>query len=433
MGMKVQKTFWGVISILGIGFIAIALSQPDRLPIFYRVVYSCVILIGMCAIWSYFSLRGISVKRTARLLRLEVGQVFEERFEIDNYSPFLRLWVEVRDECNLPGKNSSRVLSWIGPHQHRSYLTYTILTQRGQFPLGPTSLISGDPFGLFSNKCIFQNQQELLVLPLFHIIQNFPSPVGFLPGGRALRKKTQETTPYAAGVREYVAGDALNRIHWPTTARRDRMMVKEFEQDPMADIWIFIDAEAQVQAAISGEKPVIQQPQAYFWWRKFPEIKLSDDTFEYAISMAASLAHFFIRQNRAVGLVSAGKILTVLAAERGERQLYKIFETLSFLHPEGMLPIQGLVDAQLPHLARGSTAILITPSSMATVEIAVESILERDLKPVVILLDSSTFGHGMENTSLQNKLTAHRIPVSNVKCGMDLQKVMETGFPPDFL
>jgi hypothetical protein len=49
--------------------------------------------------------------------------------------------------------------------------------------------------------------------------QFFLAPFGILPGGHALREKTLEVTPYAAGVREYVPGDPLKRIHWPSSEK----------------------------------------------------------------------------------------------------------------------------------------------------------------------------------------------------------------------
>jgi uncharacterized protein (DUF58 family) len=63
-------------------------------------------------------------------------------------------------------------------------------------------------------------------------IHSFPLPSGLLSGGEALRRRTHQITPNAAGVRDYAPGDPLNRIHWISTARRRRLMVKEFELDP---------------------------------------------------------------------------------------------------------------------------------------------------------------------------------------------------------
>jgi hypothetical protein len=55
---------------------------------------------------------------------------------------------------------------------------------------------------------------------------------GLLSGGEALRRRTHYVTTNASGVRDYAPGDSFSRIHWRSTARRNRLIVKEFELDP---------------------------------------------------------------------------------------------------------------------------------------------------------------------------------------------------------
>lgn len=43
--------------------------------------------------------------------------------------------------------------------------------------------------------------------------------------------------------RLYARRMAFNHIHWPTTARARRLMTKEFELDPSADIWLYLDLQ----------------------------------------------------------------------------------------------------------------------------------------------------------------------------------------------
>ena len=52
------------------------------------------------------------------------------------------------------------------------------------------------------------------------------------------------TTPSATSIREYVPGDAYNRIHWKTSARQGELLVKEFELEQTADVLIFLDLHA---------------------------------------------------------------------------------------------------------------------------------------------------------------------------------------------
>ncbi len=77
-------------------------------------------------------------------------------------------------------------------------------------------------------------------------------------------------------------------------------MVREFELDPSADIWIVLDLARDVQAGAGAES-----------------------TEEYGVTATASLAKLFLGQGRSVGLVSQQ---VTLPADRGPRQLERMLE-----------------------------------------------------------------------------------------------------------
>ena len=80
--------------------------------------------------------------------------------------------------------------------------------------------------------------------------------MGILPGGDALRRRTHYVTTNASGVRDYAPGDSYSRIHWRSTARRDRLIVKEFELDPLADIWIVPDMSVFGHTSAKDSSPM---------------------------------------------------------------------------------------------------------------------------------------------------------------------------------
>ena len=106
---------------------------------------------------------------------------------------------------------------------------------------------------------------------------------GELTGGALQGERVQHTTTNVSGVREYQPGDTFNRIHWKTSARQRQLMVKEFELDPFADIWLVLDLDQSTMAG-SGVESVE----------------------EYAVTICASLAKYFLDENRAVGFVLPG-------------------------------------------------------------------------------------------------------------------------------
>ncbi|HEY9077120.1 MAG TPA: DUF58 domain-containing protein [Anaerolineaceae bacterium] len=419
--MTIRGVFW-VVLILLIGSYAGAILTDSIL--FYRLVYLTGGILVVSFLWSLFAVAKLSVRRSERVHRHQVGQVFEERFEINNRFPFFRLWIEVLDQCPLPGKAGSRVLSWIGGNQKRAYISYTQLHTRGLFPLGPTTLISGDPFGFFRVKRVFKEKESLLVLPYVEEIEKFSSPPGVLPGGRAIRRRTPESTPQAAGVREYMPGDSLNRIHWPITVKRDRLMVKEFEQDPHSDVWIIIDGQESVHRRSAN--PYRHSQNDLVWWRSF-NVEIPADTFEYSMTAAGSIANYYIKQGRAVGVICDGQIQVAITAERGERQLNKILDSLAYLEPKGETSISSLVEAQTRHLPRGSTIVLITPSTAPIIEITYHQLQQKSLWPVFVYIDGDLIASDEDNKNVRKSNTIWNIPVIRISSQDTIKQELERG------
>jgi len=247
---------------------------------------------------------------------------------------------------------------------------------------------------------------------------------GVLPGGEALRRRTPQVTSNAAGIREYAPGDSLNRIHWVSTARRNRLMTKEFELDPQAEVWIFLDASETGQASLPYTWP--RKTKEDLWKHKF-EFALPPSTEEYGVSVAASVARYFLRLGRSVGFVSSGQTLTMIPPDRGGRQLGKILESLALIRAEGSLPIWGLVDIQAQHLARGSTIVFVTHSVEQEVVLAAELLTRRGLRPVVVLIDAGSF-NGPEGTDeVAEGLKYMKIPLRIVRRDADLRNALSIG------
>jgi len=390
--------------------------------IFSRFLYTSVLLVVAAWVWTRWVSRRLTVERVSRELRANVGDVFEENYKLTNHGKLPAPWIELANLTTLPFAAGSRLFTLVMGKQTRNYTARTWLTRRGSFQLGPTRITTGDPFGLFAAVREIKPRETLIVFPMMHEVSSFPSPRGMLTGGQVIRQKSMDITPHAAGVREYVHGDAMKRIHWPTSVRRNRLMVKEFEQDPQAEVWIYLDS----QEIVHHQKRHMQQEVPFhdMLLKKRPKIDLPPATLEYAVSIAASLAHYFIRQRRAVGYASAGQAFTVLRAERSERQEAKVLETLAFVNADGKLSIAGLVATQSALLPQGSSVILITPTTRPDLLHAVDDLLLRFLSPIVVLLDVKTFEGPTGTGDLVTALRERRVPVITVACGDDLSQAL---------
>jgi uncharacterized protein (DUF58 family) len=415
--MKAGRIFVALLLLTGI--MGALITGAD---IYSRFLYLSVLLVFGSWGWTFWVARGLRLSRSARILRANVGDFFEEHFEVVNGSRVLAPWIEVFNQSAIPYASGSRLLTFVLGRQKRTYLARTWLTRRGAFVLGPTRISTGDPFGLFRSSKEIAAAQTLIILPMLFEIKSFIFPPGLLPGGQVIRRKSPDITPHAAGVREYVHGDAMKRIHWPTSIRRNQLMVKEFEQDPQAEVWLYLDSQKDVH----HEKPQQseQVPVESIFFGRRPDFKLPPSSLEYSISITASLAHYFITQRRAVGYASAGQVFNVHHAERGERQEGKILETLAFVEADGELSISALVAAQASQLPQGSTAILITPTIRPDLLQAVDDLQRRYLRPVVILLDIKTFGGFRGTEKIARSLHERHVPVCVVACDDDLMQAL---------
>jgi uncharacterized protein (DUF58 family) len=392
-------------------------------PAFYsHMLYLGLLLLIGAWLWTFLVARSLRIERFSEARRGSVGDIFKERFDINNGSRLPALWVEVKNATPISA-SGSRLLTTLRAHQKQSYAVRMWLTRRGSFPLGPTIATISDPLGLFRIEKQFAAAKSLTVLPMIFPIESFLSPPGLLPGGQVIRRKSTDITPHASGVREYNSGDPMKRIHWPTSIRRGQLMVKEFDQDPQAEVWLFLDAQQSAQAS-KPHDGIPELPVQDLLFTRRPKFTLPPFTLEYGITITASLAHYFIEQKRSVGFVAADRTYTMIPAEHNERHENKILETLAFLEGKGSMSIAALVGAQARQLPSGSSVILITPTIRDELLIAVDTIQLRNLHPVVILLNAESFGGRAGSDKLATQLMERGVPVCLVNCESDLAKTL---------
>lgn len=398
----------------------------------FSLAYLLTGILVVSFLWSWNSVRGISVRRLTRTRRSQVGQYAEEQFEISNQSLWPKLWLELEDRSTLPWHAASRVINSLRHRGTQRWLVKTLCTQRGRFRLGPVILHSGDPLGIFHNEISLASTGYLVVYPLTLDITTFEPSVSELSGGEARHRRTYQVTTNVAGVREYVTGDSLNRIHWPTTARARRLMTKEFELDPTADIWIYLDLHAPSAAGLpwspQAPEPPLFASQSRHKRRSY--LELPPNTTEYGITAAASLARYFIGRNRAVGMNSRGRTREFVQADRGERQLNKFLEALAVVDAAGDLPFGDLIATDGVRLNRNDTLLAISADASPAWAAALQMLQRRGVNSIAVVLDGTTFGAPRDYDPLLSELSATGIPTYRIRRDDPLDQVLSA--PPLF-
>ncbi|MBA3533517.1 MAG: DUF58 domain-containing protein [Ardenticatenales bacterium] len=403
-----SKRAW-VFLLLFLLLLLIALQTGRQL--FFSMAFMLGASLVLSLLWAWTNLRWVSLSRLTQSLRTQVGRPVEERLVVRNQGWLPKLWLEVRDYSELPDHRVSRVVHGVPPRLSRSWSVKTNARYRGRYHLGPMTLRSGDPLGLFSFERALPQVSAITVYPATYDLPAFLPPMGQLTGGETLQQRTHNITPNFAGVREYRPGDSYNRIHWRSTARTGRIIVKEFEEDPTSDIWIVLDMSRRTHIAAPEMSVQADHTDLMFAWlgEKAPEILPT--TTEYGVTVAASLIKHFLEQNRSVGMIAHSKMREIMQPDRGLRPLTRALEYLAVLQSEGRHAVGEVLMLEESAFVRGSTVIVVTSSADAAWVQPLRELQRRGVRSMAILINPTSFDPRVPSQDeLQASLAVQNIP-----------------------
>ncbi len=365
----------------------------------FRLTYAMVFVGAVAYVWAYLSVRGVAVDRLPGPERTQVGQVLEERFQVRNESGVAKGWLEVHEISDLPHHQGTTVVG-VPAHSALVWRPQTLCQRRGRYTVGPIVLTGGDPFGLFQRRRLVGEPSIVMVYPATVDLPHFVLASANLPGEGNVRRRTAYLTPSATTVRDYVHGDSFNRIHWPSSVRQRRLMVKEFELDPVSDVWLVLDLQQKVQVG-EGEQ----------------------GTEEYAVAAVASIAKWCLDHGRPVGLLAYGEQRHALAPVRGAMQLGRILEALTLMQAKGGLSLAEVLRTESFLFGTQSTVLVVTPSAEPEWVDDLRHLERSGLQPSAVVLEADSFGGAAPDLVLSS-LGASRVPTYTMKRGVPLEQAL---------
>lgn len=306
----------------------------------YVIGYALLLLTIGTYVWVVWT--GTQLRITRRLVAApaRAGERIEEQWTLTNNGWLPLLWLTIADASTVPGYATRRVATVPGGGA-RNWHTSSAVVQRGVARLGPYRWSCGDPFGIFSYTGNESTTGVLLVAPALAAI-----PVMLPPGASGARARGAEAaqlrSSQVGGVREYLPGDPLNRIHWPTTARTGNVMVRRLDADETDALLIVLDSYAAAyppSGATSGAEPVD--------W---------DNPFELAVVLAATYAAHASAAGRVVGIVLADSASQPGQSSVARPHYTRIDAVLAAAQP-GTTPVERL----LARVSRTAAIVVITP------------------------------------------------------------------------
>jgi uncharacterized protein (DUF58 family) len=165
-----------------------------------------------------------------------------------------------------------------GRRLHGSYVIERV--PRGRYPIEDAEVIVEDPLALERTELRVESPGALLVYPrLVELDRLFSETGSRLQEGRRLLLRRPSGFDLHS-VREYEQGESLRRVHWPSTAKRGQLMVKDLEDSPRDEVAVLLDADG---SWVGGEG--------------------ADSSFEVVVAAAGSILRAHVGRGRRAGLI----------------------------------------------------------------------------------------------------------------------------------
>ncbi|MFK5633795.1 DUF58 domain-containing protein [Ornithinimicrobium sp. LYQ103] len=247
-------------------------------------------------------------------------------------------------------------------------LRYTVRSRhRGAYELGPIVLRQRDPFGLTFLTLQLSSRAELLVLPRIHPLGDgrvrgtSRGSEGEMPQMVALHGEDD------VSIRTYRDGDELRRVHWPATAHRGELMVRQEDRPARRRALLVLDSRASAHPG-TGVRT----------------------SYEWAVSAIASVARHLVANGFVVHLLTD----TTLRDGTTEHavDLDAALEALARVQPEEDSRLDRLAAAASPFTTGG---VLVVAAIVADDEEplrTIAAIRQPGSRALAFVLDPATFG-----------------------------------------
>ncbi|WP_413372736.1 DUF58 domain-containing protein [Paenibacillus taichungensis] len=299
----------------------------------------------------YLAIAGFSgVRRTHGVRKLSSGLDHEELLHAGdqvqvqlslNIPGFLPLpYVVVREMLHRHNGESWSFKESLIPSM-RGYGELSFQTpplERGKYVFSETECASEDIFGLIEHRGTFKAKGEFRVLPrtVFIPYWQLYDRKSRLSGPQTALTRSRRETTQINGVRDYVYGDRLSRIHWNATAKTGTWKSKEFEHESVPKTILVLDA-------LSGSYE-------------------HGEAFELAVSTAASLLEYGTRERMGMGLLTLSEMTSFFAPSESPMERQKMIHHLVDIQYNGqenrLLPGVEKMSRQFP---QGAYFVVISP------------------------------------------------------------------------
>ena len=205
--------------------------------------------------------------------------------------------------------------------------------RRGRLQFSDLCIYRPDPFGLFRTRHLLPLPKVCHVLPRHYPISPLPMVGGrsYQRGGVALANAIGESHEFLA-LRDFRLGDVPRNIHWRSSAKLGRWVVKEFQDEYFVRQALILDTFADASSATA---------------------------FEAAVSVTASLVIKEPQRDSLLDLLFIEQDIQCFTAGRGLAGSMELLEVLAGLQPASLGTFDHLAQSLMQRTQALSEVVLV--------------------------------------------------------------------------
>ena len=305
--------------LLAVGFALLSIGWISHSALYITLLYDTA-LIG-AALLDYLSSEKADAFRVEREMeeRFAMGAENEVSIKLTNRARRRVTFIVKDDYPSQMELMSPREAQLTIPAGRSRAWTYSLLpTARGKYDFGNTVLRVRTPLGLLWRQIAYQNKTDVKVYPdnrearkheIYAHRNRRPEP-----GLRRLRVRGHGRE--FESLREFVIGDEIRHISWAATARRGKLITRQYTVERSQNIVVLLDTGRLMTARIG---------------------KLTK--LDHAVNATLSIAYVAAAGGDNVGMVAfSRRVVSYLPPRRGHDQINRLMEELYSLEPQMIEP-----------------------------------------------------------------------------------------------
>ncbi|HTZ11613.1 MAG TPA: DUF58 domain-containing protein, partial [Candidatus Margulisiibacteriota bacterium] len=320
---------------------SLVISLRTAIPFFYYLFWLILSLVLLSFSFLLLEYSFVNLTLTRKMdSRIEEDDLLEVEASLLNngWLPAFNLLIEDNIGPAMPQERRKLILLEYLPSGGSVKLNYSCLCfLRGHYFAGPFSVYFFDPCGLFFLKKRFDVRSEIYVMPKVFKVHKFPVLLkGTLPWFGIGTKRVSGDEDDFFGIRDYKDGDPIKRIHWFSSARMNKLIVKEYQCRSYSRATILFNLDIE---------------------NNFGEGK--DTVAEYTIKIAASVAKYLINSDVSVELIGHAQQLLHVPFNKGQEHLENILRTLAVAKVESKMKLGEVFEEFARYIPEDSNLIVI--------------------------------------------------------------------------